>query len=82
MSYGTTIKTSPEEKNIFTVTEDSEYFIIDTGIKKRYIPKKEKVPVNGVFVKTEILVKALALYPNCEPSEALEKMEKEHPEIK
>ena len=71
-----------QEKPLVVITEDSEYFIIDTGAKKRYVPKWEKIPVNGVMIDTQKLVRALALYPNDSPTDALEKMRKEHPEIK
>jgi len=70
------------EEKLITITEDSEFHIIDTGTKKRYVPKWKYIPVNGVAIKTEKLVKALALYPEDNPAIALEKLAKEHPEIK
>lgn len=73
-----------ENKQPYTVdqTSNAEYYIIDTGIKKRYIPKREKILVNGVLIKTKKLIAALGLYPDCEPGEALERLAVEHPEIK
>ncbi len=71
-----------EKEPLVVITEDSEYFIIDTGNKKRYVPKREKIPVNGIMIDAQKLVRALALYPDDDPAEALEKMKSEHPDIK
>jgi len=65
------------EKKPVTITEDSEYCIIEIGDKKRYIPKWKFIPVGGEQVRFEELVRAMALFPNDGPLSALEKLRTE-----
>jgi hypothetical protein len=62
------------------ISQNEEYYIVQTGDKERFVPRKEHVFIAGRQIHIGRLIRAMARYPQDTPEDALERYAQEEQE--